>query len=161
MAYLDIKSIFGTTVVILVLSSTIFLVTGCYNPNSVDHNAKNIYNQLPDHKRIALVPNSFKSQLAHDNIILFHDIENIQIENNVVFSEEEFYIKVRQLNVQYIIVSSDMMDSDKSPFPWIRNKRFKICPGDPDNSFNKYYVLLVWDNSRQTFSFFKYLYNEE
>ena len=38
------------------------------------------------------------------------------------------------------------------------NKNFRVCPDTIDHESDVYYTLLVWDNSKKSYHFFKFLY---
>ena len=135
---------------------SLLMIMGCQP--IIENDAIPIYNQLPEHKRLALVPDDFRNQLIDKKIIAFNQIDSIQKAEGVTFSEEEFHTRVRELGVQYIIVSSSMIEDGCKYFPWITNKNFKVCPGDPDRRYERYYTLLVWDNTTESYHFFRFLY---
>lgn len=144
-----------------IASLLILISLSCNNEGKPNKDAELIYNQLPEQRRICLVPDDFIIPLEGENVIPFSMVEDRQNEISKVFSEHEFYNYARLQGVQYIIVSSDMIDNQNSNFPWIIDKNFKICPGDPDSDFEKYYVLLVWDSAKKSYHFFKYLYPDK
>ena len=135
---------------------SLFILLGCQQLTNND--AVSIYNQLPDHGRLTLVPDDFHQHLPDSKIVIFTQIDSIQQIENINFSEEEFYKRVRKLGVQYIIVSSEMIEDGCESFPWITNKNFRVCPGNPNMNYDRYYTLLVWDNAKESFHFFKFLY---
>ncbi len=132
----------------------------CTNKKPVD--ALSIIMQLPEQERIALLPDDLAVHLKNDfNVMSFSDIDSIQVASNIAFTEDEFYQKARSLDVQYIIVSSEMIVSTDHNFPWITNKKFRVCPGNIDHNTDRYYILLIWDNAKYSYHFFKFLYENE
>ncbi len=147
----------GRYMVIYLLS--ILSLVGCKNTDG--ELAMSIIMQLPDQERKVLVPNDLAVQLKNNhNIISFADIDILQSAQNMTFTEVEFYEYVRALDVQYIIVSSEMISDSKHNFPWITNKNFRACPGVVDHNTLSYYTLLVWDNAKDSYHFFKFIYGE-
>gem|GEM_PF-3467567 len=131
----------------------------CTPNNTVDANS--IINQLPDNIRPVLVPDEIANQLTGNiRIISFSDMDSIQTSINQIYNEDQFYQKVREMGVQYIVISSKMTLDTAHNFPWISNRNFQVCPGDADHKSETFYTLLVWDNSKNSYHFFKYLYPE-
>ncbi len=135
---------------------TVLAISGC---NSTDPNTSDILFQLPDNNRLALVPNNIASSKESDfHIIPFNDIALLQKKEGRIYNEEEFYEKVRSLGVQYILISNEMTSNTDTQFPWMTNKKFRVCPGNVDHKTEIYYTLLIWDNSINSYHFFKFLY---
>ncbi|MFK5857241.1 MAG: hypothetical protein QM503_14010 [Bacteroidota bacterium] len=144
----------------IILPFLIFLIisiTGCNMDSEV--NAGDILLQLPENNRVALVPNLLASLgKSKFNTISFDDMALMQDKSGNKYSEKKFYEVARSLGVQYILISSDMTNSNNVQFPWMTNKNFRVCPGTIDHKTKTYYTLLVWDNSKNSYHFFKFLY---
>lgn len=131
----------------------VLLISGCTYTKVYDY--VSILEQLPDDGRVILVPNDFINiSTSNYNLLSFN---NVGSSNN----EEEFYLKAQSLGVQYIIISSDMIEVNNQQFPWMLNKNFKVCPGLPDKNTESYFVLLVWDNTKNSYHFFKFIYENQ
>lgn len=149
-----------TRKVILIFAILFASLLSCTRSKPVD--ALSIIMQLPEQKSTILLPDNMAIQLKNDfNIISFSQIDSIQTSDNTIFTESVFYQKARSLGVQYIIVSSEMTNGTDHNFPWITNKNFKVCPGKPNQNSNGYYTLLVWDYAKDSYHFFKFLYEDE
>lgn len=132
-------------------------ISGCGQNNN--DRLVSILVQLPDQKRTVLLPDVLVGQPnSNSRILSFAYFDSIQTAENIVFSENEFYNRARSLGVQYIVISSRMTNDDNHNFPWITNRNFRICPGDVDHRSDDFYTLLVWDNSIESYHFFKFLY---
>lgn len=124
--------------------------------------AVSIIMQLPEQKRTILVPDNMAGQLKNTfNILSFSQFDSIQKSSNQIYTEGEFYQKARSRSVQYIIISSDMINDTLHNFPWITNRNFRVCPGIVEHKSDVYYTLLVWDNTTDAYRFFKFLYEDE
>lgn len=151
---------------ILVVLTTISLMlfvfaslTGCNRVTVVD--AEKILSQIPDDNRLILVPTEIASfNNEKFTTISFDDIALMQEKEGHTYNEEELFEKVRSLGVQYILISSDMTNKTNIQFPWMTNKNFRVCPGNVDHASERYYTLLIWDNSKNTYHFFKFLYED-
>ena len=152
-----LKKIIVIPTSLLLLLFVIMSISGCDGTTPID--ADNILSQLPDDGRLILVPEEiYKSNTKDFNIISFNDIVLIQEKEGVSYDEEGFYKKAHTLGIQYILISADMTSKINSDFPWMTNKNFRVCPGNVDHKSQRYYTLLVWDNSKNTYHFFKFLY---
>ncbi len=131
----------------------LIIITNCTSTKEVDPDF--ILKQLPVDNRIILVPSSFINNATSGyNLLPFSDIDGTK-------DEEEFYNKIRKLGVQYVLISSEMTLENNEQFPWMTNKNFRICPGNVDHKTDKYYILLVWDNTINSYHFFKFVYGEK
>lgn len=144
-------------VICIILFSTL---GSCSDKKQVD--ALVIMMQIPNQKSTLLLPNKLANELDNSfDIISFSDMDSIQSIDNKTFTRNEFYQKARSLGVQYIVVSSEMIENANHNFPWIVNKNFRICPGKVEHKSDTYYTLLFWDNTKDTYHFFKFLYENE
>ncbi len=152
-----LKKIIVIPTSLLLLLFVVMSISGCNGTTPID--ADSILSKLPDDSRLILVPEEiFKSNSENFNVISINNIVIIQEKEGVSYDEEEFYKKARTLGVQYILISSDMTRKTNSEFPWMTNKNFRVCPGNVDHKTERYYILLVWDNSKNSYHFFKFLY---
>ena len=134
-----------------------FSFTGCNRFTVID--AEEILSQIPDDNRLILVPAEFaKLNPEKFNVISFDEIALMQENDDHSYDEEELFRKARSLGVQYIIISSEMTNKTNEQFPWMTNKNFRVCPGNIDHETEVYFILLVWDNSKNSYHFFKFLY---
>jgi hypothetical protein len=137
----------------------IVITTNCERYDNLD--ITNIVNQLPK-TGVVLTADYVKNTVYDTNrFITFSRIKYLQTENGHIFTEKEFYDVAHTSGAQYILIPSEMQVKGSKDFPWITNKRFQVCPGDPDHKSDGYFILLNWDNSKNTYHFFKFLYNEE
>lgn len=158
--YIHIKNraIVVTTLVYL-MGFFFLLVTGCDKQKTI--NSVSILRQIPDTSRIFLVPIEFvNSDVENYNIITFGDIAELQKKDGHIYDEAEFYSKAKQLGVQYIIISNVMTNNSNTQFPWMNKKNFRVCPGNIEHKSSRYFTLLVWDNSKHSYHFLKYLYED-
>ncbi len=152
-----LKKIIVIPTSLLLLLFVVMSISGCNGTTPID--ADSILSKLPDDSRLILVPEEiFKSNSENFNVISINNIVIIQEKEGVSYDEEEFYKKARTLGVQYILISSDMTRNTNTDFPWMTNKNFRVCPGNVDHKTERYYILLVWDNSKNSYHFFKFLY---
>ncbi len=138
----------------IVLTSVII---SCENNHKSD---LHLLDQLPD-KGIVLTPNDlFSDELNNSRFLFFSKITEMQADSNRIFNEDEFYGYVRSMGVQFILIPSYLQKNKNSDFPWMLNKRFQVCPGGPDKKYDYYYILLNWDNTTNSFHFYKFIYTE-
>ena len=152
-----LKKIAVTITSLLFLLFMVISISGCNETTPII--ANKILSQIPDNKRLVLVPGEiFKSGTENYKVISFDEIVLMQKKDGHTYDEVEFYIKSRSLGVQYILISSEMTGRTNPNFPWMINKNFRVCPGNVDHKSQRYYTLLVWDNSKNSYHFFKFLY---
>jgi len=132
---------------------TVLLILSCSHHKPID--VVSILSQLPVDNRPILVPESLVNKATSVyNLISFDSIRSID-------NEEVFYTEARSLGIQYILISSSMIEDGNQQFPWMLNKNFKVCPGFPDKNAESYFVLLVWDNTKNSYHFFKFIYESQ
>lgn len=118
---------------------------------------ESIISQLPSDKSIILLPNSF-TDYADKNNVTFAEIDSIHAANSIAYTEENFYTIAYDLGVKYIIIPSEMIEENGHSFEWIVNKKFRACPGTIEHISDRYFVFLVYDNAKNSYTFHKFLY---